>query len=53
MKKFEVEISLYPQTYTVEAENESDAIEKAKIKFDEYNNGKSIYAIESVVESER
>lgn len=52
MKKFEVEISLYPQTYTVEAENEKETVEKAKQQFDDYNNGKSVYAIESVTESE-
>ena len=50
MKKYEVEISLYPQTYTVEAENEKQAEEIAKQKFDDYNNGKSVYAIESVTE---
>lgn len=49
-KKYQVEISLYPQIFTVEAESEREAEELAKKQFDDYNNGKSVYAIEGIEE---
>ena len=53
MHTFEVEISLYPQSFTVEAQNEDDAIEKAKSKFYVANGDSSIYAIEKVEQVEQ
>ena len=48
MDTYEIEISLYPQSFTIEANNKDDAIEKAKGKFYEANGNRSIYAIENV-----
>lgn len=48
MKKiFTIDVSGYPTTYTIEAENESEAKEKAKEWYSNQFNGRSVY--ESVV----
>jgi hypothetical protein len=46
-EKYEVEISLYPQTFEVEASDRLEAIQKAKELFHDKNNGRSVYEIVS------
>ncbi len=50
MKNFKVELHLYPQEFSVEAENEDEAVEKAKQLFSDKNDGASVYSIETVYE---
>lgn len=49
-KTYEVELHLYPQTYTVTATTEAEAVEKAKELFANKNNGASIYTVESITQ---
>lgn len=43
MKKFTIEIQLFPQEFVVNANTKSEAMMKAQEKFHSVNNGASIY----------
>lgn len=50
MKTFTIEISLYPQAFIISANTKDEAIEQAKQRFFDKNDGKSIY--ETIVTEE-
>lgn len=46
MKKYTIDISMYPKSYEIQAETKEKAIEQARMFFAEDTNGASIWEVE-------